>query len=129
MIHAIKIMFLIIFIVLLCTNCFLKQILKKEIYIDNKIGYDREDNIDFSGYSSTVKPIALFNVDNNIVKSNDFQINENNIIKELRKIFDLAINHGIYGFAFYYQYYFDRKFLYDPLNIIIKNKDLKIYKI
>ena len=122
-------MFLIIFIVLLCTNCFLKQILKKEIYIDNKIGYDREDNIDFSGYSSTVKPIALFNVDNNIVKSNDFQINENNIIKELRKIFDLAINHGIYGFAFYYQYYFDRKFLYDPLNIIIKNKDLKIYKI
>ena len=126
MIHAIKIMFLIIFIVLLCTNCFLKQILKKEIYIDNKIGYDREDNIDFSGYSSTVKPIALFNVDNNIVKSNDFQINENNIIKELRKIFDLAINHGIYGFAFYYQYYFDRKFLYDPLNIIIKNKDLKI---
>ena len=126
-IHNIKIIFLIIFIVLLFTNGFLKQIIKKEIYFDNKIGYDREDNIDFSGYSSTVKPIALFDVDNNIVKSNDFQINNNNIINELIKIFNLAINHGIYGFAFYYQYNFDRKFLYDPLNIIIQNKDLKIH--
>ena len=129
MIHNIKIIFLIIFIVLLFTNGFSKQIIKKEIYFDNKIGYDREDNIDFSGYSSTVKPIALFNIDKNMFKNNDFQINNNNIINELIKIFNLAINHGIYGFAFYYQYNFDRKFLYDPLNIIIQNKDLKIYKI
>ena len=126
-IHDIKVIFITIFIVLLFNSRFLIQLLRKEINIDNKIGYDKEDDIDFSGYSSTVKPIAIYNIDNNIIKHNIFQIKNNKIIiNELKKIFDLSKNHGIYGFAFYYQFYFERKFLYDPLSIIIQNKEIKI---
>ena len=68
MIHDIKIIFITIFIILLLNSRFLIQLLRKEINIDNKIGYDKEDDIDFSGYSSTVKPIAIYNINNNIIK-------------------------------------------------------------
>ena len=65
------------------------NILKENIY---------ENNIDFSHYSSTIKPIAMY-----------FPKNENsNNISLLSKIMNknilLAKSHGIYGFAIYYNY-------------------------
>ena len=39
---------------------------KKEINIDNQFEYIKEDNLDFSKYSSTIKPIALYNSEINL---------------------------------------------------------------
>jgi len=127
MLYDIKIIITTIFTVQIFTNTFLMQILKREIHIDNKIMYDKEVNIDFSSYSSSVKPIAIYSQDNNnIFNKNENQIDNNTIINEFRKVLDFAKNHGIFGFAFYYQFNSEIKFLYDPLNIIIRNKNFKI---
>jgi len=48
---------------------FLTFFLKKEINIENPIKYF-ENDIDFSEYSTTIKPIAIYNLDSNIIGYN-----------------------------------------------------------
>ena len=76
--------------------------------------YDKEDNIDFSEYSTTVKPIAIYKSDIDIENNN---VNINNLkfdsyekkIKRIKEEINLAKSHGIYGFAFYYSLFFKIK--------------------
>ena len=92
--------------------------------------YDKEDNIDFSEYSTTVKPIAIYKSDIDIENNN---VNINNLkfdsyekkIKRIKEEINLAKSHGIYGFAFYYSLFFKIKFQFEP-DIILQNKNLEI---
>ena len=112
---------------------FLTFFLKKEINIENPIKYF-ENDLDFSGYSTTIKPIAIYNLDSNIMDYNpnniinDKQLKEENLVltNELEELIHFTKSHGIYGFAFYYSLYHDNKISYLLLENIIKNKSLKI---
>ena len=66
------------------------------INIDNSMKCDKQDNLDFSGYSTNIKAIILYNPKNKLLTEND------NTIKELEEQINLAKNHGIYGFGFYH---------------------------
>lgn len=115
--------------ILLLIFTFSMHFLNIEINIDNQLEYDREDNIDFSKYTTTVKPIAIYNpfinLTSNILDIHNQQFNNNNFINEqLEKYINFAKSHGIYGFAFYYPY-FDKNIQYDPLYKILQNKNIK----
>ena len=109
---------------------------KINIDLDNRINSEIEDDISFSEYSSTIKPIALYN-------PKDYEINNSLInikkpiytydidVKKLEDQINLAKSHGIYGFGFYYFWPHDKKISNSPLDIIIENKqlDLKFFLI
>ena len=99
----------------------------EEINIDNQLEYDKEDNINFSHYSTNVKPIAIYKPDINnleIIQNRQFT-NYNLIIKLINKLINFAKSHGIYGFAFYFPFY-DKKFPYNPLDLIFQDKHIEI---
>ena len=137
LINLIQIKYLLKFIILfslvtLFERDFLTIFLKKEINIGNPAKY-YENNLDFSKYSSTIKPIAIYNLELNIIDhiSNNSDdkvlIKENKIIiKNLEENINLAKSHGIYGFAFYYSLSHEKKISYSILNIILEKKSLKI---
>ena len=106
---------------------------KNEIIIDNRMNFYKEENIDFSNYSSSIKPIAIYNF--NLIAKNETDtlicnerksIIKNDIIKKLIKQIKLANSHGIYGFAFYYYLSSNSKVYNEPINIIMQNNYLKI---
>ena len=127
--------FIILFsIVMLFKRDFLILLLKKEINIGNPTKYG-ENRLDFSEYSTTIKPIALNNIDLNYINENkNIFINNKKfnkeriiiIIKQLKEHINLAKSHGIYGFAFYYSLSQNKNFSLSALNIFIQNKNLKI---
>ena len=125
-----KITFVLIFSVLEVRDI-LKEFLKKEIETDNLMSHEKEKNIDFSQYSTTIKPIAIYNYGTNIINEtkniNNSEINIEDIeIKKLEEQIILAKTHGIYGFAFYYFCFEYKNSSNKFLNIILKNKNFKI---
>ena len=118
-------------IVVLFTQYFLIKFFKKKISILNPMKYVKEDNIDFSEYSTTIKSIVIYNSNfnvkiENINKSNKIIDKNNIIIKQFEEHIDLARSHGIYGFAFYYNCSTNKNISYEPYNIILQNNYLKI---
>jgi len=65
----IKIKIIIIFISSIYLSKYLSFSSKTEIIIDNSVKFDKENNIDFSPYSTTIKPIAIYNIKIEIKKS------------------------------------------------------------
>ena len=121
---------ILIFIFLLAKDFFI-FFLKKEIRIDNVIKYVKEDNIDFTDYYSSIKPIAIYNFNINYIDDNlnhnKTQLNINDILnKQMVQEIKLAKSHGIYGFAFYYFYSNDIQVSNEPLDLFINDKKLKI---
>ena len=122
--------FIIIFpLIILFGGDFWTIVSKKEINIENPKRYF-ENDLDFSQYSTTIKPIVIYNlmhynINNNI---NDKQLNEENLIitNQLEDDINLAKSHGIYGFAFYYSLYNDKKLSYSILGKFLENKSFKI---
>ena len=108
---------------------FLVLFLKNKITIDNRIKYYFEDNISFSKYSTTIKPIALYNPEIYLMKSlnnhTTFLINDL-IYKKLEHQINLAKTHGIYGFGIYYFWPFDNNNFNETLEILLENKNLDI---
>ena len=88
----------------------------------------KNKDFDFSDYSTTIKPIVLYNSKIN------FSIKDKNInIFELyfkNKKFNQQINfaksHGIYGFGFYYLFSHNQGFHDDSIDLILQNKNLNI---
>ena len=128
--------FIILFtLIILFGRDFLTILLKKEINIENPKKFF-ENDIDFSGYSTSIKPIAIYNLDFNIMDYNPNsniddktkKLNEKHsiIINQLEEQINFAKSHGIYGFAFYYSLDHDEKVSYSILEIILKNRSLKI---
>ena len=80
---------------------------KKEISIDNAIEYGKQDNINFSEYKSTIKPIAIYNLKRDSTYDHIYynKLNQNKVkhinFIQLYKQINLAKSHGIYGIAFY----------------------------
>ena len=107
--------------------------LKKEVNIDNPIKYF-ENDLDFSEYTTTIKPIAIYNLDlnikddfpNNNLGNKEFNKENKILIIQLEEHIDFAKSHGIYGFAFYYYLSNFKKASNSILNIILYNKNLKI---
>ena len=71
---------------------------QEEIEINNRMQFTKEEDIDFSGYSTTIKPIAIYLPETNSVNDT----NKNYIFEKIKSHINLAKNHGIFGFAFYY---------------------------
>ena len=95
-------------------------------FIHNKFTAEYEDDISFSEYYTTIKSIALYNpkyyIKNNASINNTYDID----LKKLKDQINLAKNHGIYGFGFYYYYPYDKNFSNNPLDIMVENKQLDI---
>ena len=105
--------------------------MKTEIIIDNRINFEKEDNIDFSKFSTTIKPIALYNISNsltNINKADNDQnsIKYNTLLNKIKRQIIFAKNHGIYGFAFNYILTTYNNTLKIAINMIIENKNWNI---
>lgn len=126
----------------------------KELYIDidNQIS-EYENNIDFSNFTTDKKLIVLYNPKkvneeqiNIISEKNEAsdgknltfitKISENNLykyyenysldIENLQNMINLAKNHGIYGFAIYYQWLDEKKLklLEKNLDLLLNNKNV-----
>ena len=131
MISKSKIIFELI-ILLFATKEYLIRHLKKEIEADNIIKINQKENFDFSECLSTIKPIAIYksnknstNDDNNMNKEALNFVDDK--IKGLTKHIKFVKSHGIYGFAFYYFFHGCKNATNNPVNIILKNKNLKVH--
>ena len=84
-------------LIFLTRNLFL-YFSQEEIEINNRMQFTKEEDIDFSGYSTTIKPIAIYLPETNSINDT----NKNYIFEKIKSHINLAKNHGIFGFAFYY---------------------------
>ena len=127
--NFIKIVIIISSLIFFCRNYLLLSS-KKEIIIDNKLNLIKEDNMDFSQYSSSIKTIEFYYPKIHILnEKNEYRekiLNDKNIANKLKEQINLAKNHGIYGLGFYYFWSSIKNVFNDPLDIIISNPDLNI---
>ena len=122
--------------IVFCFAIFLKSnvsflFFRTEIKIDNRIKYDIEDNINFQKYSTTIKPIVIYNQHIDLINkeslTNNSLLDFNDVkFKRLENQINLAKNHGIYGFGIYYFWPFERNNFNEVLDIIFQNKNLNI---
>ena len=114
-----------------------------------------EKNLDFSNYSTNIKIIAIYypeylinnDVDHNNQIKNKSEIinkskplfkgykqpkkqkyknrNKKNLLKLIKEQVKLAKNHGIYGFGINYYWFAGTIFFNEPIEIFLKNKELK----
>ncbi len=90
----------------------MKSYLIKEII---NIFIRKNKDLDFSDYSTTIKPIVIFNSKIN------FSINDKNINifklyfqnKKFNQQINFAKSHGIYGFGFYFLFSHNKSFTDD----------------
>ena len=119
--------------------------------INNYTNYSYpEKNANFSGYSTSIKAIALYipkikfileydfykdfypkrNLVEEINKTKDIIEKENNNnFENIEKQIELAKMHGIYGFGiyYYYNYYLDKSYYNDPLDTIYERKNIDFH--
>lgn len=93
--------------------------------LDNEFPPIYEENINFSNYTSNIKPIALYypefnNFNFNYTNKTNINTNQNKITK-LKNQIELAKNHGIYGFAIHFIFDFNNKYL-DDINIFLEKE-------
>ena len=146
----IKIKIIFIFILILSKKININNKIKVEIDNELKISL-YENDINFSNYSSEIKPIAIYIpqfkykiynintfknevIDNynlnffkpNISKYNIIYNNKEYNISFISNIISnkikLAKNHGIYGFAIYYELDYDIDSIYSDIDIVFENK-------
>ena len=86
--------------------------MKSEILLDNKIASYEENIIDFSKYTTNIKPILLFNY--NIINIKKF-VEEINLLKK----------HGIYGIGLNYMWD-TRRNKEQNIDILLNNKNIAI---
>ena len=129
---------------------------KINIEINNIFNYSLyEKNLNFSNYSSDIKPIVFFYPEYIFNNNSNFNININNYFRDKENIskfdkndlfeivkekVDLAMSHGIYGFCVYYCLDFiyetnkilqilQNKLINFPFFLIWKNDNLKLINI
>ena len=103
---------IIIFSLLFFLRNFYYLFLKSEILLDNKIASYEENIIDFSKYTTNIKPILLFNY--NIINIKKF-VEEINLLKK----------HGIYGIGLNYMWD-TRRNKEQNIDILLNNKNIAI---
>lgn len=99
----------------------------RQIDIDNLFNDNYEIDIDFSKYSSEIKPIALY-IPEEENSNNQFNLYNNHSNYRSEKIkhqVDLAKRHGIYGFGIYYKWSIDNDNIFDKqIDIFSDNKTI-----
>ena len=96
--------------------------LKEDIIMNNKDICYKEENFDFSGYTSSIKPIAFYNIENENISN----INNKEIVKNLTDQINFAKNHGIYGYGFYF-FLNIKNIIYNKyIEIFLENENLNI---
>ena len=66
--------------------------------MNNKDICYKEENFNFKGYTSSIKPIAFYHVENENISN----INNKEIVKNLTDQINFAKTHDIYGYGFYF---------------------------
>ena len=106
--------------------------LKTEIVIDNRMKIPKENNLDFSKFSTTIKSIAIYNPKNYLPDEKKID-NSHGVIKDnslysinLEEKIKIAKNHGIYGLAFNYIWPKKRNIDNNEFDIIFENKKCNI---
>ena len=102
---------------------------KNEIILDNKLNITKENNIDFSNYTTSIKAISFYYpliYSMNKTNNEDIYLKNKTKVEIIKSQIDLAKNHGIYGFGFYYFWSPEKKVFNEPLDIIISNPNLKM---
>ena len=97
-----------------------------------------ENNINFSNYLTEIKPIAMYYPEykyfNNYFKFINNFYNQNNILTDnyINEIFSkqiqLAKSHGIYGFAIYYFFDFNKNMTHyitnNLINLLVESREI-----
>ena len=122
---------IIIFSVIFFIINFIRLFIKKEIILDNKMKLTYENDTSFLEYSTKIKSIVLYNpksyaINNSLINKKGKLITYDINSRKLREQINLAKNHGIYGFGFYYFWPYDNKASNSPLDIIINNDDIDL---
>ena len=96
--------------------------LKEDIIMNNKDICYKEENFNFKGYTSSIKPIAFYHLENENISN----INNKEIVKNLTDQITLAKNHGIYGYGFYF-FLNIKNIIYNKyIEIFLENENLNI---
>ena len=101
------------------TNKNIKDMNNTNIYNYTYLNYISNENTTF------IKPISLYNPEIYSKSQKNF-IQNIIMIEKLKNQFDVAKNHGIYGFGIYYYFEPEKETFNNPLDIIIENKNLDI---
>ena len=114
----------------------------KIAYLNNNLKFPyHENNINFSEYSTSIKPIALYlpkitlmnsfeDFSRNLTENGNETDNGDKGIKKKQNIereIELAKSHGIYGFGIYYYSFSNLEIYNDPLDIIFENKNIDFH--
>ena len=129
------------FIIILCS--FNINDYKVEINLDNELPPKYENNINYSNYSTIIKPIALYYPEFNNININYSNINSTNAsifktyinhsnlnsqnqnkLEKVKSQIELARNHGIYGFAICFTFEFNSTYL-DEITYFFNNKEIE----
>ncbi len=99
----------------------------RQIDIDNLFNDNYEIDIDFSQYSSEIKPIALYipEEENGNNQFNLYNNHSNYRSEKIKHQVNLAKRHGIYGFGIYYKWSIDNDNIFDKqIDIFSDNKTI-----
>ena len=96
--------------------------LKEDIIMNNKDICYKEENFDFRGYNSSIKPIAFYHFENENIST----FNKNEIVKNLTDQINFAKNHGIYGYGFYFFLNIKNIIFNKLIEIFLENENLNI---
>ena len=96
----------------------------RQVDIDNLLNDNYEIDIDFSKYSSTIRPIAIYipEEEKNNDKFNNINYHYNHKIETIKQKVDLAKRHGIYGFGIYHKWSIDNNIFDKEIDIFSDNK-------
>ena len=96
--------------------------LKEDIIMNNKDICYKEENFNFKGYTSSIKPIAFYHLENENISN----INNKEIVKNLTDQINFAKNHGIYGYGFYFFLNIKNIIYNKHIEIFLENENLNI---
>ena len=102
-----------------------KIVSRKELCIDNLMIFDKENDLNFSKFTTTVKAIAIYNINYTLIDKTP-KADNNIMINQLTQHIELAKSHGIYGFGFYYFWPPNQKVSDDPMDILLLNKTMRM---
>ena len=96
--------------------------LKEDIIMNNKDICYKEENFNFKGYTSSIKPIAFYHLENENISN----INNKEIVKNLTDQINFAKNHGIYGYGFYFFLNIKNIIFNKLIEIFLENENLSM---
>jgi len=76
--------------------------------------------------NTKIKPLAIYHSKTYPISKKDNILNNQSYIDKIKNQIEYVKNNSIYGFAIYYEFYLNTEIFNEPLDIIMKNKNLDI---